>query len=209
LRLSIHFREAQSGAVLPRLALRDQTGKVRRDMFLSQELWSPDQKILTVLFDPGRLKTGIGRRETMGPPLAGLSAVTLTLDGSPLKRWRVDQYPCQSINPELWRIEAPQLNTRSPLRVKLPEAVDIQSEHLLAVVDSSGQRVSGTEQLTAAETLWLFKPGVPWLPGEYRLVLHPDFENPCGDRVDDNFEHSIRTQARSAAMLKFVVRQRR
>ena len=92
LRLSIRFRQVPDGAVLPRLALRSERGLLQ-DVFMQQELWSPDHKTLTLLFDPGRLKTGIGRHIAVGAPLEGHARVELTLEAALLKDWQVYQRP--------------------------------------------------------------------------------------------------------------------
>ncbi len=206
LRLSMEFTEPQTGAVLPHLRLRDQDGRPHPNVFLQQELWSPDRKTLTVLFDPGRVKTGTMRHAEFGAPLAGYTGVVLTLNNIGVKRWRVDGTRCGPLNVSLWQIEERQLNQRSSLRIRFPEAIDSQAEHLLAVVDASGRRVAGSEQLGTFETRWIFTPDSAWTRGEYRVVLHPDLENPCGDRIGDAFEHPVASQVETPGELRFVVR---
>lgn len=205
LRLSVEFAEPQGSAVLPRLSLRDQDGSTHSDVFLQQELWSPDRKILTVLFDPGRVKTGIMRHAEIGTPLAGYRRAELMLNGVAVKSWRVDKTPCRALSTGSWQIEAPHANGRSALRVRFPEAIDKQAEHLFAVMDTLGTRVEGSDQLVSFETIWAFTPHVAWVPGEYRVLLHPDLENPCGDRVGDAFEHVAGLQVDVPHDLRFVI----
>ena len=187
LRLSIRFSEAQEEPVLSRLQLQNSRGAVVASPFLEEELWSPDRRTLTILFHPGRLKKGVGPHERLGPPLAGMKRALLTMDGVLIKTWDVAS-PCGPVDPRAWRIDAPVADSHSALKLILDKPVDMQAEHLIAVVDSSGQRVAGQETLTSNESLWLFKSAEAWHRGEYRIVIHPDLENACGDRVDQPFE---------------------
>lgn len=205
LRLSVEFAEAQESAVLPRLRLRDQNGNTHSHAFLEQELWSPDRKTLTVLFDPGRVKTGTTRHVNMGAPLAGYTRVELMLDDVVVKGWQVDGTSCKPLSMASWQIEVPHGNGRAALRIRFPEAIDKQAEHLLAVVDARGARVKGSEQLVSFEKLWVFTPDVAWARGEYHVVHHPDFENSCGDRVGDTFEHVVSSQVKAPDQLCFLI----
>lgn len=206
LRLSVEFTEPQSRAILPHLGIRDQYGTQHPNIFLQQELWSPDRQMLTVLFDPGRLKTGTMRHASIGAPLAGYTEVELTFDGVGVKRWRVDATGCGPLNPKLWKIEWPHQSDRSTLCIRFPKAIDRQAEHLLAVVNASGQRITGSEQLTSFETQWIFTPDAVWAPGLYRVVVHPDLEDPCGDRVGEAFEHPGDSHVEALDELRFVIR---
>ena len=193
LRLSVRFTKVPSGEVLPRLALRSESEGLLRDPFVQQELWSPDRKTLTLLFDPGRLKSGIGRHNDLGAPLEGLTGIALLLDNAVLRYWQVDRRPCRPIDPSSWTIQSPRPGTYEPLQISFPEAVDIQSEHLVAIVAAGGRRVKGTEVLTASESVWRFTPVARWTRGDYWISLHSNFENACGDEFGDSFEHAPHT----------------
>ncbi len=205
LRISLRFKEAQNSAVLTRLALRDLQGSIRQHPFLEQELWSPDRTILTVLFDPGRLKQGIGPNELLGAPLAGLPAVVFTFDGMPLKQWRISTKHCRPVDSTDWRLEPVRAKTRSTLRLRFPEAVDYQAEHLLVVLDAVGRRIPGNERLTESETAWEFEPAIPWKIGQYKVLPNPEFENVCGDRIGENFEYSRDVHLKSSSAVTFKV----
>ncbi len=49
-------------------------------MHFKQELWSPDQKRLTVLFDPGRIKRGVSTNLEVGPALRAGESYRLIVD---------------------------------------------------------------------------------------------------------------------------------
>ena len=72
LRFYIHFpRPAEAHFERDQLCLLDDKEQVVRDPFLvlSQELWSPDGRRLTVLMEPGRIKRGLGADPTHEPAL--------------------------------------------------------------------------------------------------------------------------------------------
>ncbi len=191
LRVSIEFASPQESPILPRLSLRNQDHSMLTGAFLEQELWSPNRKQLTILFDPGRLKTDLGRQRTLGAPLEGQSNITLSLDETVIKSWSVEHSRCRAIAVSEWQILLPHSGRVTPLSVTFPEPIDFQARHLIAVVDSTGRRVKGNEALTDFERKWTFTPERSWSSGTYRLLIHPDLENPCGDQIGDAFEHSI------------------
>ncbi len=209
LRLSIRFAEAQQKPVLPRLQLRDSRGEAVTRPFLEEELWSPDRRTLTILFHPGRLKDGVGPHDRLGPPLAGLKRATLTLDSAPLKTWIVAS-PCGPVDTHGWTIDEPPVaGSHSAVRLRLDRPIDMQAEHLIAIVDSSGQRSLGEEKLIGNESLWQFIPAQAWHPGEYRIVIHQDLEDACGDRMREAFEQVAdkgTSSPRGAPYLTFVIR---
>ena len=189
LRLSIHFTSPQYLAVLGRLSLRGKENRPITAAFLNQELWSPDRTKLTILLDPARLKTHLERQKTMGAPLAGRHEVALFLDDHPIKSWTVTPHTCRPISLDEWQVSTPRRGGTSPLKLRFPEPIDIQALHLIAVLDPDDQRILGEESITTSERDWKFKPLTPWKPGLYHIVVHPDFENPCGDEIGDLFEH--------------------
>ena len=106
LRLSIEFATRIEGPVLPRLALLRPDGKSLTQPFLEQDLWSPSGRVLTVLMHPGRVKTGLNARDSLGPILVDGDDVTLTLDDHPIHRWRVG--PPDTYGPVVsaWRLSS-------------------------------------------------------------------------------------------------------
>ena len=85
----------QRGEAWRRVHLYDAAGKLVELPFLElqQELWDPDYKRLTVLFDPGRIKRGLLPLQESGPAIEEGKEYTLVIDrtwidaaGSPLAR---------------------------------------------------------------------------------------------------------------------------
>src|SRR5215510_5758843 len=115
LRLSIRFAAQVEGPLLPRLRLLRADGTQVQAPFLEQELWSPSGKILTVMMHPGRVKTGLKARDENGPILSAGDDIALTLDGVPIKRWRVG--PADEIGPTAseWKVSAVRAESKQPL----------------------------------------------------------------------------------------------
>ena len=103
---------------------------------IEQELWDPDARRLTLLFDPGRVKRDLLPNQEVGPPLHAGGGYTLVVDrawpdahGRPLagegrKRFRVgppDHTPPRTSD---WRVSRPRAGTRDPLVVTFPEPLD-------------------------------------------------------------------------------------
>jgi hypothetical protein len=82
LRFYIHFpRPAEAHFDRDQLRLLNEEERAVRDPFLvlSQELWSPDGRRLTVLMEPGRIKRGLGADPTHDPALVVGRAYSLVV----------------------------------------------------------------------------------------------------------------------------------
>lgn len=191
LRISIEFTKPPRGAVLPRLALMDAGGGRVREPFLQQELWSPSGKILTVMMHPGRVKTGLIAREEWGPILIVGDVVTLTLDGSPIKQWRVGPTDSDGPSVSAWKLSPVRAGSKQPLVVTLDAAIDGRDVHHLAIADDHHRPVEGRAELTNGECTWKFTPKGPWHAGEYKLVARSTLEDPAGNRLGGHFETPI------------------
>jgi hypothetical protein len=188
LRLSLEFAARIEGPVLPRLALLHPDGTPLAQPFLEQELWSPDGRILTVLMHPGRVKTGLIARATLGPILVDADVVTLTLDGHPLRRWRVEPADTRGPAVAAWRLSSVHAASRQTLVVTLDDTIDGREADYIAIADPRGRRVSGRALLKDGERTWAFTPHAPWRAGEYRLIARGTLEDPAGNRLGGRFE---------------------
>jgi hypothetical protein len=195
LRISIRFAKPVEGGVLSRLSLRRADGAAIVEPFLEQELWSPDDRTLTVLLHPGRVKTGLQARDALGPILAEGDDVVLALDERPLRRWHVG--PVDESGPRIsaWRLSPVHAGSHEALVVALDAPVDGQDANYLAIADARGRRVPGRPQLTNGESTWTFKPDRPWQLGEYRLLVRGTLEDPSGNRVGSHFETAVASPA--------------
>ena len=188
LRISIVFDRPTGDAVLPRLRLVKADGAEIDRPFLDEELWSSDSKTLTVLFNPGRVKSGVGPNEQYGRALAAGENVRLVLDGRLIKSWRVGPPTNRGLDLALWKIVPPVAGSDSVLVVDFGRPIDALDTSFLMVATADGKPVPGKAELTHAETVWTFSPGRPWPSGHYLLFARGDLEDPCGNTPLAAFE---------------------
>lgn len=214
LKLYVQFSAPMSrGDIYRRIRLLDESGRAVDLPFLEidEELWDPNGKRLTLLFDPGRIKTGLRPRLEAGPILRPGHSYTLVIDrelldaaGNPLvepfrKTYRVGPADGTPPDPSAWTIRPPRAGTRDPIRVAFPEPLDrALLARSLAVLDDGGRPVPGDVAIEAEETAWTLNPGRPWEPGEYRIAIDPDLEDLAGNRIGRPFEVDVFEPARDA-----------
>lgn len=187
LRLSAVFGRPQARPVLDRVALLGEDGRVRRP-FLPEALWSADRRVLTLLFEPGQVKTGLLARAA-GAPLRAGEVVSLLLDGVVVKTWAVDPGGLATPDPRKWALRPPAPGSHDALIVELDSPIDALAVGFIAVLGPDGRRVGGRASLEDGERLWSLSPEAPWREGRHALVVHPNLENCCGDAVGEAFEH--------------------
>lgn len=205
LRVSIEFAEPPPAGTAAGVRLTRTDGTEIERAFYPQPLWSPDGRALTLYLDPGRVKTGLAAHDAAGRPLSAGGVVELRLSGRVLRRWRVGPARTAAIDPSRWSVRPPRGGSRGPLLVVLNAPLDRRAADLVAVADASGARVAGVAELVGAEGVWRFFPAAAWRPGRYSLRLHPDLEDPEGDRVGRSFEAATLADG-AAPALPFVVR---
>lgn len=207
LRLSLTFDAPVAEEVLSRLSLQHADGRAVDSPFLPQELWSPDGRILTVLLHPGRVKTGLFARETLGPILVAGETVVLVWDGRPVRRWTVAPADREGPVVARWQVSPAPAGTRQPLVVALDGPIDGREADFVAVIDSDQQRVEGRARLLEGERTWIFEPSRRWKPGAYRLIARATLEDAAGNRLGSRFETSMpaRPAAAPVSALSFSV----
>ncbi len=193
LRLSLDFAAPADETELPPITLRASTadggGGVIEGALLDQPLWSPDRRTLTLLLDPGRVKTGLLRHDAAGWALRPGQRVALWVGDVAVHSWLVAAGGCTVPDPGAWSIAAPRAGTGAALVVGFPGPIEAQSRALIAVADAAGRRLAGQASLVRGEREWRFVPASPWPRGALRLLVHPRLESPCGDEVGEAFEH--------------------
>jgi len=191
LRLSIVFAAPPPSPVIPRLQLLRDDGTVVDSPFDPQELWSPDGTILTVLFQPGRVKAGLIAHDTMGRALVVGKHVRLVMKGREIASWDVTPASSEAPDPLRWTITPPQPGTRTPLLVTLDKPIDAMGRDLVAVAGPDGRRVAGKATLSNGETRWTLVPKEAWRQGAYAIVVSAELEDSSGNRPGQRFEHPV------------------
>ena len=165
-----------------------------------QELWDPHNRRLTVLFDPGRIKRGLARRQEMGPALIEGKRYSLVIErefqdarGVPMraefrKQFRVT--PSDRVPPDTaqWRLTIPKARTTDALVVDFTKPMDWAMLRRVLDVRGADGRVAGIAAVERDETEWRFIPAEPWKAGGYQLIIDMSFEDVAGNRIGRAFD---------------------
>jgi hypothetical protein len=194
------------GRALTHVRLIDDRGAEVRGAFLdlSEELWDPTGRRLTLLFDPGRVKQGIRTNLESGRPLRAGQAYALVVDsawpdarGTPLAK-RVEKrfvaIAADQIGPDPtgWRVTAPGAASLAPLEIDFGEPLDqALASRLIAVQDDRGRPVEGTVALDRSARRWRFQPAEKWQAGRYQLLVSPELEDVAGNRPGKPFDTDV------------------
>jgi hypothetical protein len=184
----------QRGGVWSFIHLIGEDGKAVELPFLEidQELWDRDNRRLTVLFDPGRIKRGVTPQVEMGEALVEGKRYTLVVDrelrdarGVALaetfrKEFRVGAPVRDGIDLKKWKVSA----TPAGLTIDFDRPLDYALlQHVFEV-----KGVSGTGTVEQNETRWRFVPSQPWKAGRYELVIDMTLEDLAGNRIGRPFD---------------------
>jgi hypothetical protein len=207
LKLYLHFSAPMGrGGAYGHVHLRGPDGKDLEIplLELAEELWDPSGTRLTLLFDPGRIKTGLRPREELGPILVRGKSYAFVVDrdwpdaeGRPLaegfrKAFRAGPPDDTCPDPATWALDVPTAGTRDPLTVTSPEPLDrALFERVVAVLGADGRPLAGEVAIDAGETRWRFTPQEPWRAGEYRVSASRDLEDLAGNRIGRPFEVDV------------------
>jgi hypothetical protein len=163
---------------------------------IDQELWDREQKRLTLLFDPGRIKRGVLPQRELGGALEPGKEYELVIGkgwpdakGQPLtveyrKKFRAVEADRTPIDPRTWTILPPAPGTRDPLVVKFGEPLD--AAVMLRRITVPGIR--GEALARNRETEWHFRPDEPWAAGEYKIVADKVLEDLAGNKIGRPFD---------------------
>jgi hypothetical protein len=205
------------GRVLDKLHLLREDGRAVPMPFLDQELWDREQRRLTVLIDPGRVKRGVAPQVEMGEVLEAGRRYTLVVDssaeqanGAPMgaafrREFRVGPAVRQGIDPGQWRVTV----ASGLVSVDFDRTMDAAIvEWALDVFDASGKPIDGDVRVEQGGTRWVFTPAGRLAPGSYELRIDAAIEDVAGNRLGRPFD--VETTARPAPVrptaLRFEIR---
>ena len=214
------------GEAYAHVRLLDSEGEVVPDAILEvlEELWDPERRRLTLLFDPGRIKRDLEPNLTLGLPLREGESYVVEIDaawrdglGRPLaagftKAFSVGDADRTTPDPTRWKITAPRAGSGDPVDIAFPEPMDrALLDHMIVVVGPSGEVLDGRVEVDAAETAWHFVPSRPWPAGDYTLDINPDLEDLAGNNLAHLFDVDLSQDVRlsedeARARLPFTVR---
>ena len=228
LKMYVHFSAPMSfGEAYEHVRLRDASGEVVPDAILDvlEELWDPERRRLTLLFDPGRIKRGIEPNLTLGLPLQDGQSYVLEVDdgwrdgsGRPLaegfsKAFSVGAVDRVSPDTDTWVVRAPAAGSRDPLEILFPEPMDrALLDRLITVSTDRGERVEGRIAVTDHETVWRLTLDRPWNAGSYVIDVDALLEDLAGNNLASLFDVDLTQDVRlseveARASLPFEVRR--
>jgi hypothetical protein len=214
LRLYVTFNHPARGAVETRdIRLLDDAGRTIDGAFMDfgQDLWSPDGRRLTVLFDPGRVKRGVeGEGESAAPLQVGHS-FTVEVSG---KRFHYQVTPAvrTAINPKTWRIVLPKAESLDALTVTFDREMDeALLRDQLEVEDAQGRLQAGQTTTSSSGRVWSWRPMRGWSTGDYRLVIAPNLEDVSGNRIGEALDHEVGSPdaTRETVAVPFTIKRHR
>jgi hypothetical protein len=205
LRLYIYFSAPMSrGEAGQRIHVLDAEGKPLRDVFLpGQELWDPENRRLTMTFDPGRIKRDLTSNKAMGPPIAEGKRYTLVVDrewrdangvamSEPFsKSFRGGPAVRQPPDPKTWTLSTPPAGSRDPLVVGFGRPMNYTL--LLRMLKVAGPRgeITGAVDVARDESEWRFTPAAAWNAGSHRLIIDMSLEDLAGNKIGQPFDIDV------------------
>ncbi len=176
------------------------------DVFLKMEpeLWNEDRTVLTLWFDPGRIKRDLQPNLKLGNPLQKNSTYTLfiskqwqnaqglSLNKNVTKSFWVKTRDSLSPNIHQWSIVSPPINTKSPLSVQLQEPLDhYLLLETLTIIDNSQKNLAGKWEIQNKDQIIHFTPNNPWQAGNYQLIIASQLEDLAGNNLNKVFDRDI------------------
>lgn len=207
LRFYVYFPRRMSGQVSASdLRLLDADGQPIRDALLATtyELWSPNRQRLTVLLDPGRVKTGLHANDTLGRALVSGQRYAIQVPAS-----LIDSTGCllgktttysftagptdvEPPSPGAWRVAPPRTGSKDTLVVDLGSPHDhLSMAYRIRVVDQDGKVVAGQIDVSDSEQVWQFTPREDWSSQDYRISVDPRLEDLAGNRPGARFDRDL------------------
>lgn len=207
LRLYIYFDHAMApGQAKAFVNVLNGRGEVIEQPFVDVEgeLWDAENRRLTLIFHPGRIKRGLHAREELGAPLTegGLMTVVVAsgyedawgqaLETTVRKQYRVTAADRVSPVIEDRHLGLPLVGGQDPLWLRFDEPLD---KALLArwvlVLDEAGVEIPGSTVIAQDGRSWRFVPLRPWENDVYKLQIHPRIEDLAGNRLDRLFDEAM------------------
>ena len=225
LRVYIYFSASMSqGEAERRIHLLDASGKPLPAVFLpGQELWDPNNRRLTMTFDPGRIKRDLISNRSMGPPILEGRRYTLVIDGDwrdanglPMtgtftKAFRGGPAVRQPPDPKAWKVAAPAADSRDAVVVDFGRSMNFALLQRMLTVSGPGGEVAGTISVGREESEWRFTPQAAWPAGSYRLIIDTSLEDLAGNKIGqpfdiDVFDHVTARITTTTTSLAFEIR---
>jgi hypothetical protein len=200
------------GVAWPHIRMLDEGGAPMGGMFveIDQELWDPQGRRLTLLFDPARIKRGLVDNINEGPPLAVGGRCALEIDAAwrdasgvrlaePFRREIMVGPPLRAaLDPADWRLTPP-AGPDQPLTIDFPHPLDAALALRAFAVRRGWAEIDCRASLEQDETRLVITPEHGWRAGRYSLIADPVLEDIAGNRIGRPFDIDTRTHGRPEA----------
>lgn len=207
LRIYVHFSEPMArGHLLKSIALFREDGSQVPSPFLNleTELWDSTHTRATLLFDPGRIKLGVGPNNDVGARLEpgeayrliiqdGMkSAAGIALNDNTQLSFRAGPSERRAISPDAWDMTIPAAGSTTAFSVSFDRIMDSGVvRRKLTMQDPLGRGVQGEIHTDGGG--WSLSPAQPWLEGVYALVVAPELEDVSGNTLGAPFDATLGT----------------
>jgi len=218
LRFYIYFSTPMKKEVaLQHIHLRDENGKEDKHAFMKfkRELWSPDGKRLTLLFDPGRIKRGVSTNVEKGAALSSNKSYELVIS----KTWKdVYNQPLSEtftksiavsrgyrtpIETRDWSISSPKTTSKENLIIEFDRIFDYALlQNMIVVKDENNEVINGEITIAKNEKKWSFTPESVWENHIIFIWINPRLEDAAGNNFQDLLDHTVKQGSKDIAMVK-------
>lgn len=224
LRLYFYFNTPMKrGEMLKHIQLVDSKGNKDSLAFMQfkQELWSPDGKRLTLLFDPGRIKRGITSNLELGPALQEGYIYKLLISGdwqdvygqklpiTETKTINVGTAYRTSIDISNWNVNEPKAESTQPLTIQLDRIMDHATvQSMIQIKTEDNYEIEGSWKVSESELVLNFTPVEEWQKGNYEILLDSGLEDVAGNNLSsllDQLEEDHSTMRKTNFSIKFKI----
>lgn len=174
---------------------------------LQPELWNEDRTVLTVWFDPGRIKRDLQPNLRLGPPLKEgghyqvvidkdwHSAAGLALRDNHITAFVAGKRDSLSPDPATWNIRIPAKGTLQPMKIIIDEPLDyFLLLECLQVRREDKSIVKGHFDVANTGDHIQFIPAEPWQAGNFYLAVATKLEDLAGNNINRVFDRDITQQ---------------
>ncbi|WP_281544465.1 hypothetical protein [Grimontia sp. SpTr1] len=221
LRFYLYFSEPMArGQVQSHIRLEREDGSkvVKPFLNLYTELWDSEQRRVTLLFDPGRVKQSVGPNVHAGAPLVEGNQYRLVVSGSmknaagktigedQIIEFDVIAPERQAIVPADWELTTPPANGLQPLVVTFDRIIDrYAAQRLIRLKGPDGETLRG--KLVSEDRTWTLTPETAWHSGNYKLIVSPELEDISGNTIRSPFDAKSGTMGKATNIIEreFVI----
>ncbi len=220
-RFYIYFSTPMKKEVaLQHIHLLDENGKEDKHAFMKfkQELWSPDGKRLTLLFDPGRIKRGVSTNVEKGAALVSNKNYELiisnnwkdvynqSLKETYKKEITVSKGYRTEIKTNNWNINKPTIASQEKLIIEFDRIFDhALLQNSILVKDENNEVINGKITVTENEKKWSFTPDKIWKNDIIFIWIDSRLEDVAGNNFQDLLDHTVQQGSKDILTIKLPI----